>query len=73
MSTAATLLSSLSLLLVVAMSFGLTTVFRRPATQRTNGEAELNRGAENVSRLLVAVLVLSLVAALAAVIWRFVP
>jgi len=68
MSTTATLLGSLSLLLVVAMSFGLTTVFRRPAAQRTNGEAELNPGAENASRLLVAVLVLSIVAALAAVI-----
>lgn len=72
MSTTATLLSSLSLLLVVAVSFGLTRVFRRPAAQRTSGQAELNPGAENVSRLLVAIFALSALAAVAAVIWRFV-
>ena len=70
MHFAATLLGSLSLLLVLALSLALTTVFRRPAAQRPNTPLQFKSGAENASRLLMAILALSAAAALAAVISR---
>ena len=70
MHIAATLLGSLSLLLMLALSFALTTAFRRTKAQRPNTPLQFKPGAENASRLLMAILALSAAAALAAVISR---
>jgi hypothetical protein len=48
-------------------------MFLRPAAQRVDRKMSLSPSAENASRLLVLILGLSVIMAVFAVVWRFVP
>lgn len=73
MHATGTILEFGSLFLLVAAGLGLGRMFLRPAAQRVDRKMSLSPSAENASRLLVLILGLSVIMAVFAVIWRFVP